>query len=179
MAGQGEDRSFDDLFEAHYESVWRFVARRLPRSEVDDVVAEVFVTAWRRRHELREDSLRPWLYGVARRQVANSLRGQVRRSGLLGRLKSLRAVEVRTVYDELAAGVIDPEGHLGRIWALLAPHEREVLLLEAWEQLSMREIALVLNVSEATARQRLSRARRSAQRAHDAVTGGPDPLSSE
>jgi RNA polymerase sigma-70 factor (ECF subfamily) len=52
--------------------------RRL--AEVDaaaDLAQEVFVVAWRRRDQVPDNSL-PWLYGVARRLLANYVRAQRR-----------------------------------------------------------------------------------------------------
>lgn len=39
---------FTELYERHHGDVWRYVARRLAASDVGDVVAEVFLVAWRR-----------------------------------------------------------------------------------------------------------------------------------
>jgi hypothetical protein len=59
------DESFQQLFADHFPDVWRFARRRTPSSEdADDVAAETFAVAWRRRHDLPEDEARPWLFGV-------------------------------------------------------------------------------------------------------------------
>src|SRR3954467_10904065 len=75
-------RRFTHLYEQHYWSVLRFLLRRLgeePRSR--DLTAEVFVVAWRRLDEL-PDPVLPWLYGVARRVLANEYRSQGRQDRL-------------------------------------------------------------------------------------------------
>lgn len=70
------DDAFAEAYRAHYWAVSRFVARRLDGQahEVEEVVAEVFSIAWRRRAELPDAPL-PWLYGVARNCLANTVRG--------------------------------------------------------------------------------------------------------
>lgn len=153
---------FESVYRAHYEAVWRFIARRVPRADTDDVVAETFAVAWRRRHEIEADLTRAWLYGVARRQVANRLRQNRRRANLFSRAVGMG---YGSVVDEpkLLEG-IDRSSPLAAIWERLSTAEREVLLLHVWEELSSAELAVVLGVSEVAARQRLSRALHAARR---------------
>ncbi|MFD0743159.1 RNA polymerase sigma factor [Phytohabitans flavus] len=69
---------FDELYNGHYLDIVRYGVRRL--AEVDaaaDLAQEVFVVAWRRRDQVPDNSL-PWLYGVARRLLANHRRAQGR-----------------------------------------------------------------------------------------------------
>jgi DNA-directed RNA polymerase specialized sigma24 family protein len=73
------DRSwFDEMYNGHYPDIVRYGVRRL--AEVDasaDLAQEVFVVAWLRRDQVPDNSL-PWLYGVARRLLANHRRAQRR-----------------------------------------------------------------------------------------------------
>ena len=66
-----------------------YVLRRVERAEdAGDVVAETFLVAWRRMDKVPAgDEARLWLYGVARRQLANQRRGELRRSRLADRLR--------------------------------------------------------------------------------------------
>lgn len=60
---------FERLYRDHFPFVWAAAHRcRAPRDAVDDVVQDVFVTAYRHLDDLRwEVSPRGWLYGVTRR----------------------------------------------------------------------------------------------------------------
>jgi RNA polymerase sigma-70 factor (ECF subfamily) len=58
---------------------------------------------------------------------------------------------------------IDPATPLGKVWGRLTSAEREILLLHAWEGLSSAELGVALGVSDMAARQRLSRALKSAR----------------
>lgn len=63
---------FDGVYREHYRAIYAYVYRRMPgrAGEVPDVVAEVFVVAWRRFDELpRGAEARLWLYSVAHRCV--------------------------------------------------------------------------------------------------------------
>lgn len=65
------------MYLAHYEDALRFVRRRAHPMNVEDVVGETFLAAWRRRRELPEDA-RPWLFGTARNLMLNANRGMRR-----------------------------------------------------------------------------------------------------
>src|SRR3954447_10520347 len=78
------EAQFRSLYTAHFGAILEYAVRRVPAPEdATDVVAETFLIAWRRHADVppgREARL--WLYGVARRVLANHLRGEARRSRL-------------------------------------------------------------------------------------------------
>jgi RNA polymerase sigma-70 factor, ECF subfamily len=100
------------------------------------------------------DEARLWLYGVARRVLANRSRAQRRRSRLAGRLQAEIADRVRA-----RQAAPDEDGEIRSALASLSRADREVLLLSAWEGLQPAEIAAVLDIAPVTARSRLHRAR--------------------
>lgn len=73
-------RRFVEIYESAYEPILGYVLRRYPHPETAaDVVAETFTIAWRRIEEVpKGDEARLWLYGVARRVLANHRRGERR-----------------------------------------------------------------------------------------------------
>src|SRR3970040_1258541 len=74
------EESFRRLFSRHYGAVFANAARRAGGDEAADVTAEVLTVAGRKfRSVPAEPGTLPWLYGVARRVVANQLRSQRRR----------------------------------------------------------------------------------------------------
>lgn len=154
--------AFDVMFEAVSPRVYGYVRRHCSDSDCDDVVAEVFLVAWRRFAELPPDPV-PWLLATARRVLANHWRSRDRRARL--------DVELRAVAD--LAGSPDPAGlaadRAGMLAALggLSVEDRELLLLVGWDGLDAAGAAQVLGCSPAAARARLSRARRRLQAAID------------
>lgn len=153
---------FEFLFEAHYADVLAFARRRVDgRAAADDVVAETFAVAWRRRDVLPDEAL-PWLYGVARRVIANQRRSDQRRERLGARL----ALEPRASGDDPAVLVGGRERVLAAFARLTEP-QREVLRLVAWEDLEPPAAARVLGCSPAAFRVRLHRARRELRRQLD------------
>jgi DNA-directed RNA polymerase specialized sigma24 family protein len=65
---------FNDFYSAQFADVWRFARHRTATGDdADDVVAETFVVAWRRRADIPADGAGLWLFGVARNVLADHL----------------------------------------------------------------------------------------------------------
>src|SRR4051794_37201652 len=133
---------FEQIYTQHRDAVRAYVRRRASESVVDDVVADVFVVALRRIDDVPAAPL-PWLYGVARKTLANERR---RSEGVPPAVQS---------YDPEPVG--DPQ--LARAFAELSDADREVLRLVAWEGLSLRHAARALECSPVAARVRFHRAK--------------------
>jgi RNA polymerase sigma-70 factor (ECF subfamily) len=145
---------FEALYAKHYGQVLGYVLRRAPTAVAADVVADVFLVAWRRFEQVPEEPL-PWLLGVARKTLANERRGGRRRAAIVDVLTEARSEERDTgipVNEELQ-GLAEAVYRLGEV-------ERELLRLIAWEGLTTREAATVLGISHAACRVRLHRLRR-------------------
>jgi RNA polymerase sigma-70 factor (ECF subfamily) len=156
------------VYEHHAEPIRRYVARRVDASTVEDVVAEVFAIAWRKRP--REDDPLPWLYAVAARVVHGHRRSYARRARLLARLGS--HAERHHSADPAELVVADPL--LARAFAALNEKDREAICLVAWEGLSHGDAARATGCSEATFAVRFSRARtRLAAALAEAATAQP------
>ncbi|HWJ83037.1 MAG TPA: sigma-70 family RNA polymerase sigma factor [Nocardioides sp.] len=148
--------AFRRLYAAHFDAVLGYALRRTDRpDDAADVAAETFVVAWRRqRHVPDGDATRPWLYGVARRVLANHRRGESRRAALGARLRGQLAAAVRDVADEVVH-----RADVTAAMARLSARDEEVLQLHLWEGLEAREIGDVLGLPATVVRPRLSRAR--------------------
>lgn len=158
--GSGTEREerFRRVYAVNFEPLLAYAMRRVEQPEdAADVVAETFLIAWRRCHEMPpEAEVRLWLYGVARRVLANHRRGGVRRERLGERLRQ----RLRVAAAGLDPGKDVPERlAVQAALARLGELDREVLMLIFWDGLEPREAAAVLHVSSAVVRTRLSRAR--------------------
>lgn len=145
------EHTFTTLFENTHHALLAYAVRRVADpADAADVVAETFLVAWRRLPEVPPgDEARPWLFGVARRVLANLYRGERRRTALADRLReSLRDVAPPPDLTPVEIAM-----------SALRPDDQELLRLVAWEELARDEIALVLGVPRATVRVRLHRAR--------------------
>lgn len=149
---------FDDLYRRHHPAVRRYVRRRLLAADADDVVGDIFAIAWRRRHDLPPESGQlPWLYGTARRVLANEHRRVRRLHALTDRLENQdRPASSGVDPSDQAAGLID----VARAFDRLSDDDQELLRLVAWESLDTADVARVLDCSRPAAAMRIARARR-------------------
>jgi len=167
LAREAADRQrLSDLFAAHSAELLAYARRRgASPADAEDVVAETFVVAWRRLDDLPGAAARGWLFGIARRALANQRRGATRRD----RHRASLPDEVRAT--EAPVGL---DGDLRAVLDTLRPADRELLQLAAWEDLGPAELAATLGISANAAAIRLHRARRRFARAWDdaAAEGG-------
>jgi RNA polymerase sigma-70 factor, ECF subfamily len=153
--GQADQERFRRLFDDAYRPLLAYALRRTDEAaDAEDVVAETMLVAWRRQRDLPagEDAI-PWLYGVARRVLANQRRSRARRRRLERLLQPL--LRQSTHQEE-----IEPVDAVIAATRRLPPSDQEVLRLAAWENLSHAQIGTVLGCSENAATLRLHRARR-------------------
>ncbi len=149
------EASFRAVYETQFAAMLGYALRRTTSAEdAADVVAETFLVAWRRIDDLPAGAeQRLWLYGVARRVLANQRRGERRRLAL----GQLLAGDLRGIHEDPTPCDREP---VRRAWAALRETEREILGLATWEGLGTRELSAVLGCSRTAAKLRLHRARR-------------------
>jgi RNA polymerase sigma factor (sigma-70 family) len=153
-----EHESFRRLFDSAYRPLLAYALRRTQRPEdAEEIVADTLLVAWRRRVDMPDGAAAiPWLYGVARRLIANQRRGQSRGRRLERVLQPLAPAtrdpgELVEAAD-MTRAVIAASRRLGE-------DDQEILRLAAWEGLSHEQIAVSLGCSENAAALRLRRAR--------------------
>lgn len=128
-----------------YEPLQRYLRRRVDAATADDVLSDALLVLWRRLGDVPGDAALAWSYGVARRCLANALRGAARQERLVERLSHAPPPPADDpVLEEAVSRLPDADRELLRLWA--------------WEQLPPREIALVLGISPNAASIRLHRA---------------------
>jgi RNA polymerase sigma-70 factor (ECF subfamily) len=151
---------FRALYTAHYGTVCRYLARRVDPSHVEDVAAETFLVAWRRRADLPERVV-PWLLNAAAKCLANARRGDERAEAVRRRLDAVTTCRTASLGTDAAAH----RRALVAALAALAERDRELVLLRHWDGLPPRDVAVALAVSPMVARSRLHRAERRLQAA--------------
>lgn len=153
-----QSAQFRQVYDTYVDPMRDYCFRRLPASDANDALAEVFVAVWRKMDDMPEEpDRRLWLYGVARNTVRNTRRSFRRRARLNGKVASLRPEQEpgpETV-------VVRRHEHEALLTALaeLRPMDQEILRLRTWEELSAAEIAAVTDLTVRAVETRLSRAR--------------------
>jgi RNA polymerase sigma-70 factor (ECF subfamily) len=169
----------EEFFEVIYRQTYRrtlaYVLRRTDnRADAHDVVAEIYLVAWRRLEDLRQlREPQAWLYAVAYKTQGNHLRSTRRRAGLAGRALSMGSSEVALGGPDL---VFEERDEFGRVMAALATlsvRDQEILRLVAFESLSHTEIGKVLGIRSSLVRTKLYRARKKLNDALDGLATPP------
>ena len=154
-------QDFEHCFEVNFAVVHRFLARRVGVSLADDLAADTFATAFRRRQSFNPSlgTARAWLLGIANNLVREHWRAEQHLLGLGWRLETGAASLGRQPgpEDDVTATSLAPR--IAQALASLPADQRDVLLLHAWGELSHHEIAVALGLPANTVRSRLWRAR--------------------
>lgn len=154
--------AFAGIFDRHFGTIHRYLARRAGADAADDLASDVFTIAFGRRagFDLECEQALPWLYGIA----GNLLHGNRRR---LNRDVALLARHPRpdgpVPFEERVNTSLDAKRELRaleRRLRRLPQADLDTLLLHAWEDLSYAEIAEALQIPIGTVRSRLNRLRR-------------------
>lgn len=157
---QRDSEAFALLVERHHDRFRRYLSRRVAPDQIDDALAEVWETGFRRRHtyDAARGSATGWLYGIAKNVTHHARRRAVRRRDLHGRLQtSHRHEPASDPADQLTT--IEELGHLRSAVASLPAHEREVVELVLLSGASYASASEQLAVPIGTIRSRLARAR--------------------
>ncbi|MBO3084530.1 RNA polymerase sigma factor [Cellulomonas fengjieae] len=151
MAHDGGEARFRALFDAHYDRVYAYAARRAGATIGEDIAANVLALAWQKLDEIPADREVAWLLTAARHVLSTTARGDTRR-------RSREAAVGSVVVPDIAGPVAERSAITDALCALSST-DRELLLLCLWDEVSLSDAARVLGLTPGTVRVRLHRAR--------------------
>ncbi len=157
MVAAHDEHWFRSLYAETFRPLLAYARRRVDRATADEVVADTFLTAWRRRDDVPDGAERLWLFGVARNVIRNATRSGRRRQAAHDRLRLVSPPEAD---DPVGPGSSERLASVRAALAALSEADREVLMLVAWEELSHAEIGQVLGISANASAIRVHRARK-------------------
>ena len=169
----GDDAALRELFSRHAPWLAARLRAVLPAADVEDVLQETFLAAWRGAGGYRLEGAGGWLWGIARRQAALWLR---RRGHAELLLPALVAADGRRPTDPAEAALSSAE--LADAVKALGPEgspQRETWRLMYVEDRTVAEVAALMGVPAGTVKSRAHRARRllrAALRRHEPVRDG-------
>jgi RNA polymerase sigma-70 factor (ECF subfamily) len=146
------DASFERVYMQYLPAVSGYLFRRVDRQQVEDLAADVFAIAWRKRASVVEGEELPWLYRIAANVVANHRRKQATGVALVALLRPADSAPS-------AEEIVVADATLAAAWRQLRASEREVLALALVEDLAPAELSVALGVSVNAATIRVHRAR--------------------
>ena len=147
---------FDAAVRSNHHSLHAYVRIVYPKTHADAVVNATFAQLWQHLDEVPDTAMRTWLRATARHEVLNTTRGEKRWYALGARMARLDHNE------SVAEPDIDSVGELQVVLAAMAAlpeADRELLLMNALEDLTTEDLASILEITTTAARTRLSRAR--------------------
>ena len=169
---------FRAMYHENYRPLLAYARRRVDWSTAEEVVADTFLTAWRRRDDVPEGQERPWLFGVARNTIRNATRTLGRQRAVREKLRGLPEPGP----DDPSSADSSTEAADGRAAVLraaldsLAEADREVLMLVAWEELSYAEIGQMLGLTPNAVAIRVHRARKRFAKQVDRHSADQEPM---
>ncbi len=150
------DQRFREIYETHQRHVLAYFLRRTDATSARDGAAETFLVAWRRMEDLQDGEVTlPWLYGVARKVLANQRRSRDRYQALNMKLSHVGSAENPSPEVIVLRRAEDKE-MLDAI-ARLRVEDQEVIRLAVWEELPHAQIGEVVGTSAHAITQRLHR----------------------
>ena len=144
---------FRALYNQTAVDLLNFLRRRTPTPEhAADCLADTFLIAWSKRDQIPTEpaDARPWLFGVARNVL--------KRDRALDH-KASATVEALALHLQDRPASVPANDVLTLALGQLAPIDREIIEMLAWDHLAPREVAAILGFSPNAVRIRAHRAR--------------------
>lgn len=163
---RGSSAALAALFDTHADAVHAFCFRRTASmATAEDLTSTVFLELWRSRKAATayDGSALPWLYGIARNVCRNADRSAFRLRRALRRVAHVGGQPEGDAMADSVAGRVDSQRMMAAVLAAVAElpdHERDVLELVVWAEMSYEATAAALEIPVGTVRSRMSRARR-------------------
>lgn len=145
--------SFREVYRDYVGPIRAYLARRVPFGEVEDLAADVFSVAWKKRASVTPGEELPWLYRIASFVVANYRR------------KERHRLDVLWLFHEpdtapAADSFLETDPDLANAWKRLTSAQQELLALVIVEGLALRDVALVMGTTPNALSIRLHRAKK-------------------
>ncbi|VAW33215.1 RNA polymerase ECF-type sigma factor [hydrothermal vent metagenome] len=145
---------FHDLYERYATDVYRFALWLSGNpAEADDIVSETFVRAWTSNRKIKTETVKAYLFTIARNLFLQQQRKQKRQVSLEKAIQETTSGPQAMVEDRLELAEVL------RQLQDLSEGERAALVLRVEHELPYAEIARVLGISLSSAKVKVHRAR--------------------
>jgi RNA polymerase sigma-70 factor (ECF subfamily) len=146
---------FEELYQTHFADVFRFsvwLTRNITQAE--DIASETFVRAWGRGNRLRTETLKGYLFTIARNIFLKQRRTSDRNEQL-----SDNVLDTGPDQHRIASARMDLD-QVTRALSQMPHPDSLALVLRSEHSLPYEEIARILEISVGAARVKVHRARR-------------------
>ena len=162
----------NELMTAYGKEVWNYAYSITRRWDLaDDITQEVFIKVYRNMHAFRRDaSVKTWLLTITRNTAIDFKRSAFFRKVTLSDFVEDNGQQRHSVEQDVMAQ--ETVNDMWRMVLELPKKYREVMILFAHHQLSLKEIAQVLDVTEGTVKSRMFHARQKLAKMREASRDG-------
>jgi RNA polymerase sigma-70 factor (ECF subfamily) len=150
----GDSAAFSELYYRYLDKIYRFVFfKTMHKETAEDITSQVFIKVYEKLKTFDQaQAFQPWIYQIARNTVIDFYRARHEHANLEDFWNLSGEDEV--LKQELRWDL----GRVKEYLQKLSAEQREIVLLRLWEGLSYKEIAELLNKSEASCKMSFSRA---------------------
>lgn len=154
----GEKRAFDQLYHRYWEALFRYVVRVLKdEDDTADVLQDTFFKIWEQRERLQHiESVKAYLFTMARNGALRFIALQQNHQRFISSLSAFLNDGSHERSAEDALTLTELQESIDKQVTRMPPRMREVFLLSRFENLSNREIATRLNISENTVKKQIN-----------------------
>jgi len=156
---EDDSMAFTMLYRRYWEELFVTAAKALrEKTEAEDVVQDVFLSLWNRRHELNiQESLVAYLHTSVRYKAIQYIEKNITRRDYLALLADV-SVNTLPPNAEINLQVEELQKTINNTIASMPPKMQQVYKLSRQEQLSHKEIAERLSVSAETVKKHIQHA---------------------
>lgn len=148
LAAQGDKRAFGRLYEQYLDEIYRFVLYKIGNQIIaEDITEDTFIKTWLSLPRIYQkngkiDNLRAWLYRTANNQVIDYYRKKKPVENAEGLAQPAKQC-LESITDQRALSEQLTESIMA-----LAPDFQQIIILRFINQLSHKETARIMNISE-------------------------------
>ncbi|HVZ58490.1 MAG TPA: RNA polymerase sigma factor [Patescibacteria group bacterium] len=159
---RGDEQAVAQFYYEFAPRLRRFVARKIPTSDVEDIVNETFVQAIDSLSRLtKEANLSAFLYKIAQNRIVDFYRKRKIKSVALSQIPFLEIISSEFDQPEFQMEKDRIRSHLEHAFHNISEKYRYIIMLHYEEHLSIKQIALQLDMTPKAAESLLFRARQS------------------
>lgn len=146
--------AFSDVYDFYIERIYKFIYFKTMNREVaEDISSLVFLKAYQSLDKYRENNFSAWLYKITRNSVIDYYRQQrdnfdiddywdLKDEGEGADIKADRSIKIDQIKDLMQS---------------FKSEERDIIIMRFWQDMSYREIALIIGKQEGAVKMMLGR----------------------
>ena len=146
---KSDEVAFSDIFMMYHKQMYLFCSKSLSKEDAEEMVQNVFMTVWENRHQIDlQYSFSSYLFSIARHQVYNEIRNKVIRKTFMEKYAQMaKDVEMPQEYDDSMEKLkMKMKNNIDKF----PDRQREIFMMSRVYQMTYKEIAEKLGISENT-----------------------------